>query len=49
VLSWLEESQVKQFFLMLADNFPGGEIVFNARSKLDNNFEVGINQFPSGD
>jgi O-methyltransferase involved in polyketide biosynthesis len=46
VLSWLEESQVKQFFSMLADDFPGGEIVFNARSKLDNNFEAWVNQFP---
>jgi len=46
VFGWLEESQVKQFFSMLADNFPGGEIVFNARSKLDNNFEAWVNQFP---
>jgi hypothetical protein len=29
VLSWFEEPQVRQFFLMLADNFPDGEIVFN--------------------
>jgi hypothetical protein len=47
VLSWLEKLQVKQFFSMLADNFPGGEIVFNARSKLDNNFEAWVDQFPS--
>jgi O-methyltransferase involved in polyketide biosynthesis len=29
VLSWFDEPQVKQFFSMLADNFDGGEIVFN--------------------
>jgi O-methyltransferase involved in polyketide biosynthesis len=29
LLHWLEEPQVKQLFLMLADNFPGTEIVFN--------------------
>jgi O-methyltransferase involved in polyketide biosynthesis len=33
VLGWLEESQAKQFFSMLADNLPGGEIVFDAQSK----------------
>jgi len=33
---------------MLADNFSGGEIVFNALSKLelDNNFKAWIEQFP---
>ena len=34
VLIWFDESQVKQFFSLLADNFPGGEIVFDAISKL---------------
>jgi hypothetical protein len=29
LLHWLDELRVKQLFLMLADNFPGGEIVFN--------------------
>jgi O-methyltransferase involved in polyketide biosynthesis len=48
VLPFFEESQVKEFFSMLADNFPGGEIVFNALSKLelDNNFGAWIEQFP---
>jgi O-methyltransferase involved in polyketide biosynthesis len=48
VLPFFEESQVKEFFSMLADNFPGGEIVFNALSKLelDNNFRAWIEQFP---
>jgi O-methyltransferase involved in polyketide biosynthesis len=35
VFHWFEESQVKQFFSMLADNFDGGEIVFNVISRLD--------------
>ena len=34
VLVFFEEMQVKQFFLLLADNFPSGEIVFGAGSKL---------------
>ena len=34
VLVFFEEMQVKQLFLSLADNFPGGEIVFGAGSKL---------------
>jgi O-methyltransferase involved in polyketide biosynthesis len=29
VFSWFNEAQVKQFLLTLADNFDGGEIVFN--------------------
>ena len=33
VLIYYEESQVKQFFSLLADNFPGGEIVFDAPSR----------------
>jgi len=34
VLIWFDEPQVKQFFSLLADNFPGGEIVFDAIPKL---------------
>jgi O-methyltransferase involved in polyketide biosynthesis len=34
VLFYFEESQVRQFFSSLADNLPGGEIVFNMHSKL---------------
>jgi len=33
VLQYLEESEIRQFFSMLADNFPDGEIVFDAPSK----------------
>ena len=29
IFMWFERPQVKQFFSMLADNFPGGEIVFD--------------------
>jgi len=35
VLMYFEESQVKQFFLLLADNFPHGEIAFDAVPKLN--------------
>ena len=38
VLFYFEESQVKQFFLSLADNLPGAEIVFNIHSKLGASF-----------
>jgi len=31
---------------MLADNFPGGEIVFDAPSRLDNDFGAWIDMFP---
>ncbi|HXY88115.1 MAG TPA: class I SAM-dependent methyltransferase [Candidatus Acidoferrales bacterium] len=34
VLMYFEEVQVKQFFSLLADNFPGSEIVFDGLSKL---------------
>ena len=44
VLMYFEEAQVKQFFSMLADNFPSGEIVFDAPSKLDNNFGTWVKQ-----
>jgi O-methyltransferase involved in polyketide biosynthesis len=36
VLGFFEKSQIKQFFSSLADNFPGGEMVFEAASKLGN-------------
>jgi O-methyltransferase involved in polyketide biosynthesis len=36
VLGFFEKSQVKQFFSSLADNFPGGELVFDTASKLGN-------------
>jgi O-methyltransferase involved in polyketide biosynthesis len=36
VLVYFEQSQVKQFFSSLADNFPGSEIVFGAGQKLSN-------------
>jgi len=45
VLPYFEESQVKQFFSMLADNFPDGEIVFEAMSMSDGG-RLWINQFP---
>jgi O-methyltransferase involved in polyketide biosynthesis len=38
VFHWYEESQLKQFFSMLADNFDGEEIVFNALSLRDDHF-----------
>jgi len=34
VLIWFDEPQVKQFFSLLADNFPSGEIVFDAIPEL---------------
>ena len=34
VFTWFEKSEVQQFFSMLADNFPGGEIVFNCLIKI---------------
>ena len=46
VLPFFEKPQVKQFFSTLADNFPGGEIIFDAPSKLDNNVMALIEQFP---
>jgi hypothetical protein len=33
VFHWFDQAQVKQFFSMLADNFDGGEIVFNVISR----------------
>jgi O-methyltransferase involved in polyketide biosynthesis len=34
VFDWFDEPQVKLFFSLLADNFPGAEIVLNAESRL---------------
>lgn len=38
MLPFFETSKVKQFFLMLADNFSDGEIIFDARSKMNDDF-----------
>ena len=46
VFMWFEKSQVKQFFSMLADNFPGGEIVFNFRSRSDEDVDAWSTRFP---
>jgi len=46
IFMWFEESEIKQFFSMLADNFPDGEIVFNALLKSDDGFEAWIDMFP---
>jgi O-methyltransferase involved in polyketide biosynthesis len=46
VLPFFEELQVKQFFSMLADNFPDGDIIFDAPSRLDNDVRALIEQFP---
>ena len=43
---YFEEAQVKQFFSMLADNFPGGEIVFDVESGSDDCFSAWMNIFP---
>jgi len=46
VLPFFEESEIKQFFSMLADNFHGGEIIFDVPSRLDNDFGAWIGMFP---
>ncbi|MGZ4904750.1 MAG: class I SAM-dependent methyltransferase [Halobacteriota archaeon] len=46
VFQFFEESEMKQFFSMLADNFPGGEIVFTAMSRLDGRFREWMDMFP---
>jgi len=46
VLQFFEEAQVKQFFSMLADNFPDGEIVFTAMSRSDGGFRAWMDVFP---
>ncbi len=45
-LGWFDKSEVEQFFSMLADNFPDGEIVFDAMSRLDGGFRTWIDNFP---
>jgi O-methyltransferase involved in polyketide biosynthesis len=34
VVDWFDEAHVRQFFTLLADHFPGAEIVLNAQSRL---------------
>ncbi len=46
VFQFFEESEMKQFFSMLADNFPDGEIVFDAVSRSDGGFRTLIDRFP---
>jgi len=46
VLHSLKESQVRQFFSMLADNFPDSEIVFDAALRSDGGFRTWIDMFP---
>jgi len=46
VFMYFEESQVKQFFSMLADNFADAEIVFDTESKLNTNFRAWIDVLP---
>ena len=46
VLGWFNEAQVKQFFSMLADNFPDGEIVFDAISRLDGGVSTWMDMYP---
>jgi O-methyltransferase involved in polyketide biosynthesis len=46
ILHFLEEAQVKQFFSMLADHFPDGEIVFNAMSRSDDGFGAWMDMYP---
>jgi O-methyltransferase involved in polyketide biosynthesis len=46
VLPFFEEPQVKQFFSLLADNFPDGEIIFDVPSKIDRNFRAWVEMFP---
>jgi len=44
VLRYFDESRVKQFFVMLADNFLGGEIIFSASSSREGNFSAWVKQ-----
>jgi len=46
VLPFFEESELKQFFSMLADNFPGSEIVFEVPSKLGTDIGAWIGVVP---
>ena len=45
VFQFFDEAQMRQFFSMLADNFPGGEIVFTTMSRSDG-FSGWMNMFP---
>lgn len=45
VFQFFDEAQMKQFFLMLADNFPGGKIVFTTMSRSDG-FRGWVDMFP---
>ena len=45
VLPWFNELEVKRFFSMLADNFPRGEIVFDAVSRSDNGVGAWMDMF----
>jgi O-methyltransferase involved in polyketide biosynthesis len=38
ILPYFKDSQIKRLFSMLADNFPNGEVVFDASTKLGNFF-----------
>jgi O-methyltransferase involved in polyketide biosynthesis len=46
IFMWFEKSQVQQFFSMLADNFPDGEIVFNFRSRSDDSVDAWMDMVP---
>jgi O-methyltransferase involved in polyketide biosynthesis len=46
IFMWFEKSQVQQFFSMLADNFPDGEIVFNFRSRSDDTADAWTDMVP---
>jgi O-methyltransferase involved in polyketide biosynthesis len=46
IFMWFERPQVQQFFSMLADNFPSGEIVFNFRSRSDEDVDAWSTRFP---
>jgi O-methyltransferase involved in polyketide biosynthesis len=45
-LGWFDKSEVERFFSMLADNFPDGEIVFDAISRLGGGFKTWMDMFP---
>jgi len=45
VFQFFDEAQMRQFFLMLAENFPGGEIVFTTMSQSDG-FRGWFDMFP---
>ena len=46
VFQFFEESEMKQFFSMLADNFPDGEIVFTTMPQSDEGFRELMDMFP---